>query len=1406
MSDDTGTTSRRWRNAADLLFYRVRHLLGGDVQALGQHPSSDESMTRYIASYSVPLTTGERPPELIEGSGLMAAVMRNRDGTRVYFRGMGERTPLSILQFGDTRDTLSRHEQPEDERHVQADGQPHEPANLATVSDATGAAARRKEKEPRRKRRRGHEHEQLEQGLLASNSSAFNATHRVRRQRANRLSSANVWEVAMDHAFGIVRAFIQVGDPGKACTSERIGHHGCAASLVVATSSIAVTTTSPGAFRRSAKLTIFVRFAPLAWHEQCDAPGATGAAAVTLMLCQESTDNGGLRGLCSCDELAECRPREESSPCTHVEYAFHEIRPVASQISASGLQIRECLTKAERGSFPSHEVRDSLALVRLLPNLRFIGSRKVTNILLWYRGDLAVPIYMVARTRKNGQDINLFECQRCRGTANRRGACDHELDAERHLDSTSHEDASLHASTNCGASASGLEFTNGDFDHPEDRTTVSNRGAVDALESTANDIEGGIQHGAETGSHYGVFANSAAARAAGHIWSDDQEQGKNTLRHSEYVSRSRRSPFPCASDFIASVYMKSLVDESLPGPVSLPELMDNRAKCFGRKDNNSLCLYMSTDVPSEEKFGTRAMLLHGLTDRHLRVFVRDWICPKCSNVVRYDGFDDGLFSSSSTRLWSRTALDAFLAGSARFSASGRATAGMSAELERARSYGERLDQTDTRLSEAPGRKQQSDAAAAYLSLLGDPQGRPGAMSRVFRCESGCEGPKGPKIVIGDGTAAGIFKNLPVYDRPAEVLAPLPTVLSARQFMLHAKNEREAVRFLCRRALSRQVPPASDAADELELSRLEAEEIPISRLCTEGKPCRTETRKQRSKAIEDMLSVSDTESVQHGSSQSTDIVRSLHEKCRLKLGDGNMTEHAIADFGEHRRLSLRLSWSSDVANEVGELSYAATSIFMQQMFELTEFEPESEQAAFPEPGMQTESLPPRQAVAGREDGLFARPLLPSDELRRASYNLALSCCADSPHVFLMETSAQSEALAFASVLGSLSKVQSVDRAQSVARIGFAAVQLSSVPFIRGFMVALSVSLQNRALSSTVWPQLQRLCEAVCWILRSSVLTVYSFEKTYNKNAPDSCKGYESLHREGRNGPSGALEDSFLEASRTGHLYPGRKAMRPAIEFSADPIASCNKEYPVSRALSPGLLIFCCGCQNPIIQGLSAMTAAESRCFMWSVVLVFLLTESLEFVFYDNACGLRQSVVLRALWSLRKPRLLVDRFHIQGHVCGPAFDAEVMHVANNSRSASVECVNALIGAVKASMRYIRPENYLAFSGLRALLLNVSAKWRKLTGATDCDTADLSVLGNILMPCGCHRCEHGRASSDKFREIEAELFSERRIANRGAASSASIARAMEYERRRSLSVFGSRSWYNPETGRMVRPGAFD
>lgn len=56
----------------------------------------------------------------------------------------------------------------------------------------------------------------------------------------------------------------------------------------------------------------------------------------------------------------------------------------------------------------------------------------------------------------------------------------------------------------------------------------------------------------------------------------------------------------------------------------------------------------------------------------------------------------------------------------------------------------------------------------------------------------------------------------------------------------------------------------------------------------------------------------------------------------------------------------------------------------------------------------------------------------------------------------------------------------------------------------------------------------------------------------------------------------------------------------------------------------------------------------------------------------------------MWSLAPFRLLVDKFHLQGHICGFGFDAIGCPEASGVRSSSAESLNALIASVKASVR--------------------------------------------------------------------------------------------------------------------------
>jgi hypothetical protein len=118
-----------------------------------------------------------------------------------------------------------------------------------------------------------------------------------------------------------------------------------------------------------------------------------------------------------------------------------------------------------------------------------------------------------------------------------------------------------------------------------------------------------------------------------------------------------------------------------------------------------------------------------------------------------------------------------------------------------------------------------------------------------------------------------------------------------------------------------------------------------------------------------------------------------------------------------------------------------------------------------------------------------------------------------------------------------------------------------------------------------------------------------------------------------------------------------------------------------------------------------------------------------------------------WALKGRRILTDRFHGEGHTCGPGFDAAQCENAVDDRTSSAESVNALLATVRASVRDIRPSNLVSFIAMRAMYINLCARWRFETGRADTEGAEMNALGNRLMPCYCQRCVNGRENSRAF-----------------------------------------------------------
>lgn len=157
--------------------------------------------------------------------------------------------------------------------------------------------------------------------------------------------------------------------------------------------------------------------------------------------------------------------------------------------------------------------------------------------------------------------------------------------------------------------------------------------------------------------------------------------------------------------------------------ISLSQLTDNSSckidkqplEVLANGPTHCCCGYATMDTLLEMCWEVRnvTMLLSGKD--HVRAVVQDWQCPRCKRGMRYDGFDDGMFSSSRTYIWCRSRLDSLVSAITRFSMSGRAASGHRAEGARAAFYGQDEDARVRRLGNEAGSRQKTEAVALYMA-------------------------------------------------------------------------------------------------------------------------------------------------------------------------------------------------------------------------------------------------------------------------------------------------------------------------------------------------------------------------------------------------------------------------------------------------------------------------------------------------------------------------------------------------------------------------------------------------------------------------------------------------------------------------------------------------------------------
>ena len=108
------------------------------------------------------------------------------------------------------------------------------------------------------------------------------------------------------------------------------------------------------------------------------------------------------------------------------------------------------------------------------------------------------------------------------------------------------------------------------------------------------------------------------------------------------------------------------------------------------------------------------------------------------------------------------------------------------------------------------------------------------------------------------------------------------------------------------------------------------------------------------------------------------------------------------------------------------------------------------------------------------------------------------------------------------------------------------------------------------------------------------------------------------------------------------------------------------------------------------------------------------------YYDNACNLGRSIVLRVPWVNDTCFVVCDRFHYPSRKCNSICDPGSYNSCSNDATSGAESINQLQVFSKSHMRFLRPSNVVPFLAVRAVYLNVKASIREVTKKSDLDVS--------------------------------------------------------------------------------------
>lgn len=223
-----------------------------------------------------------------------------------------------------------------------------------------------------------------------------------------------------------------------------------------------------------------------------------------------------------------------------------------------------------------------------------------------------------------------------------------------------------------------------------------------------------------------------------------------------------------------------------------------------------------------------------------------------------------------------------------------------------------------------------------------------------------------------------------------------------------------------------------------------------------------------------------------------------------------------------------------------------------------------------------------------------------------------------------------------------------------------------------------------------------------------------------------------------------------------VLPGRKMLRPPMMTDGKDKADCTKKHYTSRPNMTRFIILKCCCRHPKIIGFTLIKEVESIAMAISTIISFLPYPP-RTTWYDNACNMYDSALIRVPWLLRSTFLLVDRLHYQGHTCCNHYNPNRYQLVARQRSQAAEIMTAVLDKSAGFIRYLKGRNIKPYLRIMFALHNFTSVMKDKLNRNELPWLDMKSLYNERFPCGCFMCQvMGEADTWRHTTLETVSFS--------------------------------------------------